>query len=108
MSTTDRGERTSSGAAAEIVGGLMPALKSDLFELVKIPSIAFPDFPRAPVVAAHDLIVDLLRDAGVEHVETLALPDTAPVITGEIPAPDGAPTVLLYGHYDVVPAGEES
>jgi cysteinylglycine-S-conjugate dipeptidase len=29
------------------------------------------------------------------------------VITGEIPAPDGAPTVLLYSHY-VVGAGDES
>ena len=31
-----------------------------------------------------------------------------PVLTGEIPAPDGAPTVLLYGHYDVVAAGDEA
>jgi len=30
------------------------------------------------------------------------------VIIGEIPAPDGAPTVLLYGHYDVVSVGDES
>ena len=29
-------------------------------------------------------------------------------ITGEIPAPAGAPTVLLYSHYDVVPVGDES
>src|SRR6185503_9400145 len=36
------------------------------------------------------------------------LEGTAPVITGEIPAPDGAPTVLLYGHYDVVPPGDET
>ena len=47
-------------------------------------------------------------DAGVEQIETLELPETAPIIMGEIPAPEGAPTVLLYGHYDVVPAGEES
>src|SRR4029077_10836810 len=47
-------------------------------------------------------------DAGVEEPGSLQLPDTAPVITGEIPAPDGAPTVLLYSHYDVVPVGEEA
>src|SRR5262249_7683706 len=38
----------------------------------------------------------------------LDLPNTYPIITGEIPAPQGAPTVLLYSHYDVVPAGDES
>ncbi len=42
------------------------------------------------------------------RVTSLDLPDTAPIILGEIPAPDGAPTVLLYSHYDVVPAGDES
>jgi acetylornithine deacetylase/succinyl-diaminopimelate desuccinylase-like protein len=52
--------------------------------------------------------VALLRDAGVAELGSLELPDTAPVITGELPGPDGAPTVLLYGHYDVVPAGDES
>jgi acetylornithine deacetylase/succinyl-diaminopimelate desuccinylase-like protein len=86
----------------------MPELKDDLVRLSRIPSIAFPGFPREPLVEAHDLVVELLRDAGVTEIETLSLPDTAPVITGGIPAPEGAPTVLLYGHYDVVPAGDES
>jgi acetylornithine deacetylase/succinyl-diaminopimelate desuccinylase-like protein len=49
----------------------------------------------------------LFADVGVE-VGRLDLPDTAPVVVGQIPAPPGAPTVLLYSHYDVVPAGEES
>jgi cysteinylglycine-S-conjugate dipeptidase len=44
----------------------------------------------------------------VSELETVELPNTAPLITGEMPGPAGAPTVLLYGHYDVVPAGDES
>ena len=50
----------------------------------------------------------LCRDAGVEELGSLDLPGTAPVVTGEIPAPPGAPTVLLYSHYDVVPVGDEA
>ena len=107
-SLTDRSGLGPSDTASEIVHGLMPSLKSDLDHLVRIPSIAFPGYDPGPVQAAHDLIVELLRGAGVEQLETLRLPDTAPVITGEIPAPPGAPTVLLYGHYDVVPGGDET
>ncbi len=90
------------------VSALMPEVVSDLGRLVRIPSIAFPDFPPEPLQEAHDLVVELLRGAGVEELLTLNLPDTAPVLTGTIPAPPGAPTVLLYSHYDVVPAGDES
>ena len=43
-----------------------------------------------------------------DNVGTLDLPNTYPIVIGEIPAPPGAPTVLLYGHYDVVPPGDES
>ena len=88
----------------------MPELEEELAALVAIPSISalgYPEHTRPALIEAYDLIVGLLRDAGVE-LDTLELPDTAPVIIGEIPAPDGAPTVLLYRHYDVVPAGDES
>ena len=89
---------------AGTVDGLMDGLRADLVRLAEIPSIAFPGFPDGPVQEAHDLVAELLRDAGVPHVERLDLPDTAPVVYGEIPPPDpGAPTVLLYGHYDVQP-----
>ena len=97
-------------AIAETVRGLMPQLKSELAELVAVPSISAPGYPepRQPLLDTHDLIVGLLREAGVAELGSLELADTAPVITGELPGPDGAPTVLLYGHYDVVPAGDES
>jgi acetylornithine deacetylase/succinyl-diaminopimelate desuccinylase-like protein len=91
------------------VSSLLPGLKDDLARLVAIPSVSHPGFaePRQPVLDAHELVVGLLRDAGVQNLGSLELPDTAPLVTGEIPGPEGAPTVLLYGHYDVVPAGDE-
>jgi acetylornithine deacetylase/succinyl-diaminopimelate desuccinylase-like protein len=54
------------------------------------------------------VLVEFFRDAGVDRLGVLDLPDTAPILTGEVPGPEGAPTVLLYGHYDVVPAGPEA
>jgi acetylornithine deacetylase/succinyl-diaminopimelate desuccinylase-like protein len=89
----------------------MPKLEEDLARLVSIPSVSAPDYPedtRPALLEAHELVLDLLQDAGVAELDSHRLPDTAPFVTGEIPAPPGAPTVLLYGHYDVVPAGDES
>ncbi|MER5882999.1 M20/M25/M40 family metallo-hydrolase [Streptomyces sp. NPDC001941] len=91
------------------VDSLMDGLRADLERLTAIPSIAFPGYPAEHVLQAHDLVVELLRGAGVEHIERLDLPDTAPVIYAEVPPPTpDAPTVLLYGHYDVQPPGDES
>ncbi|MFE4702744.1 M20/M25/M40 family metallo-hydrolase [Streptomyces sp. NPDC056738] len=90
------------------VDALMDGLRADLERLAAIPSVAFPGFPPEPVREAHDLLVGLLRDTGVERVESIDLPGTAPVIFGEIPPPHpDAPTVLLYSHYDVQPPGDE-
>jgi len=96
---------------ATAVAALMPRLKEDLARLVAVPSLSewgYPEHTRPALLEAHQAVVELLRDAGVESFSSLELEGTAPVITGEIPAPPGAPTVLLYGHYDVVPAGDES
>ncbi|WP_280877636.1 M20/M25/M40 family metallo-hydrolase [Streptomyces pseudovenezuelae] len=90
------------------VDGLMDGLRADLERLAAIPSVAFPGFPAEPVQAAHDLLVGLLRQAGVARIERIDLPDTAPVVYAEIPPPTpDAPTVLLYSHYDVQPPGDE-
>jgi acetylornithine deacetylase/succinyl-diaminopimelate desuccinylase-like protein len=102
-----RGDRAETRAVRDRVEGLMPGLKADLIRLAGIPSVTFPDFPTTPVLEAHDLIAELLRDAGVESVDTLSLPGIAPIVMGEIPAPEGAPTVLLYARYNVEPAGDE-
>src|SRR5262245_31673080 len=95
-------------ALATRVDELMPQLITDLGRLTRIPSIPESTFAPAPVREACTMVIALLRDAGLQNVKTLDLPDTYPIVTGDIPAPPGAPTVLLYGHYDVVPPGDES
>lgn len=86
---------------------LMPELRRELEALVRIPSVSVPGRVDPPLLEAFELTSRLFADAGVT-VDRLDLPDTAPVVTGEIPAPPGAPTILLYSHYDVVPAGDEA
>ncbi len=86
----------------------LPGAVRDLEALVRIPSIAFPGFPPEPVAAAAALVMEQLRSAGMPRVELLAIPDSPDAVFAEIPAPAGAPTVLLYAHYDVQPAGDES
>jgi cysteinylglycine-S-conjugate dipeptidase len=111
MTERSHGFASSSETAASAVSALMPQLKSDLARLVAIPSISAPNYPaetHRPLLEAYEAVVELFRDAGVPILDPLVLPGTAPVVMGEIPAPPGAPTVLLYSHYDVVPVGEES
>jgi len=96
---------------ATTVSSLMPQLEAELAELVAIPSVSvagYPESTRPALLEAYAAVVALLEGAGVQNVRPLELPDTAPIILGEIPAPPGAPTVLLYSHYDVVGAGDES
>jgi len=95
---------TSEALAAHVRDG-MPRLIDDLRRMVAIPSIAFPGFPMDPVLEAAELTADLLREAGC-NVRMLELPDSPPAVFGEIPGPVGAPTVLLYAHYDIQPAGD--
>jgi acetylornithine deacetylase/succinyl-diaminopimelate desuccinylase-like protein len=97
--------------SADAVESLMPQLKADLARLVAIPSISAPNYPEethAQLHEAYDATAELFHDAGVTILDPLLLPETAPVLMGEIPARDGAPTVLLYSHYDVVPVGDET
>jgi acetylornithine deacetylase/succinyl-diaminopimelate desuccinylase-like protein len=86
----------------------MPQLKEDLYRLIRIPSIASEGFSPEPLFEAHDVVIELLRASGVEEIGDIRVEGkTSPVITAEIPGPAGSPTVLLYTHYDVVPAGED-
>jgi acetylornithine deacetylase/succinyl-diaminopimelate desuccinylase-like protein len=83
----------------------MPTVINNLKQLVSIPSIAMQGYPRERVLeAAHSVEVQLLT-AGFQQVQLLEVSGEYPAVYGEIPGPPGAPTVLLYAHYDVQPPG---
>ncbi|MGI8593098.1 MAG: dipeptidase [Solirubrobacteraceae bacterium] len=92
---------------AQAVAGVMPEALRDLERLVRIPSIAFAGFPREPLHEAAESVVAILRDAGLDGAESIEVPHGAPLVVADIPGPPGAPTVLLYAHYDVQPSGPE-
>src|SRR6478609_1863565 len=105
MNATPVGDTTS--PLTQRVAGLMPDLIEELAALVAIPSVAFPGFPAEPVHRMSQAVVDLLRRSGADNARLLEIPDGYPAVWAEIPAPAGAPTVLLYAHYDVQPAPPE-
>ena len=70
--------------------------------LLRIPSIsALPEHARDCRATAEWIAADL-RASGVEHVE-LAETGGHPVVYGDWLHADGAPTVIVYCHYDVQP-----
>ena len=91
----------------QTIKDLMPRLTDELKALVRLPSVAFPGFPAAPVEQAGAAVARLLAGAGLPNVRMVDVPGAPQAVFGERPAQPGAPTVLLYAHYDVQPAGPD-
>ncbi|GCE39943.1 Catalyzes the cleavage of p-aminobenzoyl-glutamate to p-aminobenzoate and glutamate, subunit A [Rhodococcus wratislaviensis] len=90
------------------VAALMPTARDELAELVAMRSVADPrQFPPEECVRAAEWVKDAFAGAGIGQVELIETSDGSHAVVGHQPAPDGAPTVLLYCHYDVQPPGDE-
>ena len=87
------------------VNGLRQELISTLADLVRIPSVSAPSYDPAPVRRSAEKVAALFADAGVHGVHLLELDGAHPAVFGEMPGPEGTPTVLLYAHHDVQPPG---
>ena len=85
----------------------MPGLRADLEALVRLPSVAFEGFPEEPVEQAGAAVAALLKKAGLPEVRMVDVAKAPPAVYAARPAQPGAPTVLLYSHYDVQPAGPD-
>lgn len=78
----------------------------DLKGLVRIPSISANGFDRKNVTAGAEAVAHLARESGLQNVEILEVNGSHPYVYGEWLNKKGAPTVLLYAHYDVQPTGD--
>ena len=80
-----------------------PRFLEELFSLIRIPSIsAFPE--RKPdMLRCAERWRELLLEAGVDHAEVMPSAGN-PLVFAEKHVSDDAKTVLVYAHYDVMPA----
>ncbi len=74
-----------------------------LLELARIPSVSTEPEHAADMVTAAEWIAARLRGLGATEVEVIRT-DLHPIVYGRIHEAPGAPTVLLYTHFDVQPA----
>ncbi len=75
----------------------------ELMELLRIPSVSADPAFQQDVHRAADFVKSQLEKSGVEKAE-ICPTDGYPIVYGEKIISEGAPTVLIYGHYDVQPA----
>lgn len=91
----------------ERVRELLPSVRRDLEDLVRIESVWADPGRRPQVHRSARAVADLLSQAGFDDVQIVS-EGGAPAVIARHPAPPGAPTVLLYAHHDVQPEGDRS
>jgi acetylornithine deacetylase/succinyl-diaminopimelate desuccinylase-like protein len=89
----------------ERVRDVLPSVRRDLEELVRIESVWADPGRHAEVHRSARSVADLLSQAGFSDVRIVS-EGGAPAVIAQHPAPAGAPTVLLYAHHDVQPEGD--
>lgn len=75
---------------------------SELFELLRIPSISSSSENRKDMYRCAEKLVEMLKAAGADSA---AVYETTghPVVFGQKMVDPSRPTILVYGHYDVQP-----
>jgi acetylornithine deacetylase/succinyl-diaminopimelate desuccinylase-like protein len=90
-------------SALEFAGAHQTDYLDRLIELLRIPSISTSPEHSADVRHGADWLVVRMRDIGLSRAEAI-LTAGHPVVYGEwLGAGPEAPTLLIYGHYDVQP-----
>jgi acetylornithine deacetylase/succinyl-diaminopimelate desuccinylase-like protein len=91
----------------EHVRAVLPSVRRDLEDLVRIQSVWADPARRDEVHRSAQAVADLFTGVGFDDVRIVS-EGGAPAVIARHPAPPGAPTVLLYAHHDVQPEGDPS
>lgn len=79
------------------------SILNELFELIRIPSVSAHTHRKNEISACAQKWKELLFKAGAESVEIFETTGN-PVVFGKKIIDEQLPTVMIYGHYDVMPA----
>jgi acetylornithine deacetylase/succinyl-diaminopimelate desuccinylase-like protein len=97
-----RGAMSSNGRILDYIDSNRQRFLDELFEFLRIPSVSASSEHKGDTRRAAEWLMDRMKQAGLET----SIHDTAghPIVLGEWRgAGADAPTVLIYGHYDVQP-----
>ncbi len=99
---------TATAAIRARVAEVLPGLRADLEDLVRIESVSADPERASEVRRCAEAVAELFRAERFDSVEILSAraDGGAPAVIAHKTGPQGAPTVLLYAHHDVQPEND--
>jgi acetylornithine deacetylase/succinyl-diaminopimelate desuccinylase-like protein len=76
---------------------------NELIDLLRIPSVSAQADHNSDTLKAAEFVKEKLLEAGAGHAHIYPTKGH-PIVYAEVKVSDAAPTVLVYGHYDVQPS----
>jgi cysteinylglycine-S-conjugate dipeptidase len=80
-------------------------IRARLDELIRIPSVSVDQSGADQMRRSAEATAAWLADSGLGSVRLLEVDGAHPAVFGSTAGPAGSPTILLYAHHDVEPAG---
>ena len=87
---------------------VLPGLRKDLEDLIRIESVSADPARAAEVQRSAEAVAELFRAEGFGTVDIVSADGGAPAVIAHKAGPEGAPTVLLYAHHDVQPENDHA
>jgi acetylornithine deacetylase/succinyl-diaminopimelate desuccinylase-like protein len=91
----------------ERVQAVLPGVRKNLKDLVRIESVSADPARAGEVQRSAEAVATLFEAEGFE-VRITSADGGAPAVIAHKPAPQGAPTILLYAHHDVQPENDHA